>query len=149
MNHRMSTFWQVMSLLIALSCDIAAEGKNNSILFIEQQIIVHVEIANNQSQREYGLMHRTHLAQNQGMLFSYPDQALRRMWMKNTLLPLDVLFLDDEKRIVSLLENLQPCRHAPCPIYTSRVPARYMLELNANFINRHQITIGQALDFSD
>jgi len=113
--------------------------------FIEQQLDISVEIAASQSQREQGLMHRTGLGEKQGMLFAYPDQAIRSVWMKNTLLPLDVLFINADGRIVAMLENLQPCRHDPCPIFESKKPAMYMLELNAHFSKIQQLKIDQRL----
>jgi uncharacterized membrane protein (UPF0127 family) len=82
----------------------------------------------------------------QGMLFVYPDQKPRGVWMKNTLLPLDVLFLNHKAEIVAMLPDLQPCRQNPCPIYNSQLPATYMLEVNAGFINNHQLKIGQTLN---
>jgi len=104
-----------------------------------------VEIADTAPLREYGLMHREHLQENQGMLFVYPDQALRGVWMKNTLLALDILFLSADGTILSMLRNLLPCRQDPCPIYTSGVPAQYMLEVNSGFIDKHGLAIGQTL----
>jgi len=102
-----------------------------------------VEIADTRALREYGLMHREQLDENKGMLFVYPDQDLRGVWMKNTLLALDILFLSADHKIVSMLPNLTPCRRDPCPAFTSGVPAQYMLEVNAGFIDRHKIEIGQ------
>jgi len=79
------------------------------------------------------------------MLFVHKDQAVRGVWMKNTLIPLDVLFLSDDGKLISLLPNLQPCTKDPCPISTSAGKARYMLEVNAGFIDKHRIKTGQIL----
>lgn len=117
----------------------------NTIIFVEQQLEIGIEIASSKAQRERGLMHRTRLGENQGMLFAYPDQAPRGVWMKNTLLPLDVLFLAGDGSIVAMLNNLQPCPSDPCPIYNSQASARYMLELNAGFITKNNVKIGQPL----
>ena len=106
---------------------------------------IEAEIADTQALREHGLMHRTHLNENHGMLFVYPDQAIRGVWMKNTLIPLDVLFISDDGKIVTLLRNLQPCRQEPCPISISSADAQYMLEVNAGFIDQHHIKEGQEL----
>ncbi len=134
---------------MAAAFDASAESQQPSALskitFSKQQLEISVEIAASQEQRELGLMHRTTLGKNHGMLFTYPDTALRRVWMKSTLLPLDILFLADDGHIVSMLDNLQPCTGDPCPIYDSKVPAMYMLELNAGFIHKNHLEIGQAL----
>ncbi|WP_446810312.1 DUF192 domain-containing protein [Methylomonas sp. 2BW1-5-20] len=134
-------------LLIIACCSKANENPrsefNRQITFEEQQRTVYVAIAANESEREQGLMFRQELAGDQGMLFIYPDQARRGMWMKNTLLALDVVFLSGEGYIVALLKNLQPCRKDPCRIYDSKASARYMLELNAGFIDKHGLKVGQ------
>lgn len=90
-------------------------------------------------------MHRPRLDENAGMLFVYPDQAPRGIWMKNTLLALDVLFLSDSGTVVSILRNLRPCQADPCPIFTSGAAARYMLEVGAGFVDRHQVEPGHDL----
>ncbi|CAD6874665.1 DUF192 domain-containing protein [Methylomonas fluvii] len=118
---------------------------NHPITFLTQQRIVYAAIAANESEREHGLMFRHTLAEDQGMLFVYPDQTHRAVWMKNTLLALDVVFLAGDGRIVGLLKDLQPCAKDPCRIYDSKVAARYILELPAGFIDKHTIQLGQTV----
>src|SRR5438874_12182726 len=86
-----------------------------------------VEIANTPETWEHGLMERAALAPNAGMLFIFPDVAPRAFWMMNTLIPLDMLFIDAERRIINIQDNALPCA-APwrCPTYTSRSPAQYV-----------------------
>lgn len=138
-----------LSLLLAFACASTAiantELETGLVHLKNQNLSIEVEIAVNQQQRETGLMYRQSLAADKGMLFVYNDQELRWVWMKNTLLPLDVLFLNHKAEIVAILPDLQPCRQNPCPIYSSQLPATYMLEVNAGFINNHQLKIGQAL----
>jgi uncharacterized protein len=90
-------------------------------------------------------MHRRELPADHGMLFSYPRPDILRVWMKNTLINLDVLFLDAEGRINGLLPNLPPCRRDPCPIYHSPHPAQYMLEVNGGYLQQHPLRPGQRL----
>jgi len=138
----------VLILLAAYAFNAMAEQqqtKSGMVTFIDRQLDIKVEIAASQEQRELGLMHRTRLDENQGMLFVYPDAALREVWMKNTLLALDVLFLNGDGRIVFMLDNLQPCPQDPCPIFNSHEAAMYMLELNADFIENNALKIGQKL----
>ena len=106
---------------------------------------IYVEIADTEALRAQGLMHRNHLSENDGMLFVYADQGIRGVWMKNTLLALDVLFLSEDGKIVSILKNLPPCQQINCPVYSSKQKARYMLEVNAGFIDRHNIQLGQTV----
>jgi len=125
------------------------EAFDTPITLIEQQRIVYVAIARNDNERERGLMFQRDLGENQGMLFIYPDLARRSVWMKNTLLALDVVFLSGDGRIVARLENLQPCHRDPCRIYDSKVPARYMLELSAGYIEKHALKPGQQISLPE
>ena len=89
-----------------------------------------VEIANTPETWEHGLMERAALAPNAGMLFVFPDVVSRTFWMMNTLIPLDMLFIDADHRVVNIQENAMPCA-APrrCPTYHSTAPAKYVLEI--------------------
>lgn len=106
---------------------------------------IAVELATTSSQREYGLMHRNALPENQGMLFVYPAETQQAMWMKNMLLALDVIFIADSGQMVSILQHIPPCKQEPCPIYKSTTPARYMLEINAGFAAKRLVTPGQTV----
>ena len=87
------------------------------------------EFAINNASRERGLMMRTELAADHSMLFVFPEDAPRRFWMKNTLIPLDILYFDGNRKLVSAQPNVPPCQADPCPSYPSDFPARYVLEL--------------------
>lgn len=89
----------------------------------------HVEIADTEAARAQGLMQRTQLDADAGMLFIFPDEQVRAFWMKNTLIPLDILYFDARHRLVSAQLEAQPCVSARCPGYASRGPARYVLEI--------------------
>ena len=95
-----------------------------------------VEFATDDASREHGLMMRTTLAADHGMLFVFPDTAPRAFWMKNTLIPLDILYFDAERRLVSMQLNVPPCKADPCQIYPSGAAARYVLELSAGTAHR-------------
>lgn len=95
-----------------------------------------VELATHEAARERGLMMRTSLAPDRGMLFVFPDAAPRGFWMKNTLIPLDILYFDARRKLVSAQQDVPPCRADPCPTYPSEGPARYVLELSAGTARR-------------
>jgi uncharacterized protein len=149
MNTRLTSYFNALLILATTTLAVNAEKREPpapaTIIFTEQQLEISVEIASSMEQRELGLMHRTTLGLNHGMLFTYPDRAPRSVWMKNTRLPLDVLFLSSDGHIVAMLDNLQPCTRDPCPIYNSQAAAMYMLELNAGFIKKHNLKIDQTL----
>jgi uncharacterized membrane protein (UPF0127 family) len=90
-----------------------------------------VEIARTDLERERGLMFRTHLAADHGMLFVFSDAQPHYFWMKNTLIPLDIIFFDAHKRLINVSANTPPCKTPECPTYASAAPARYVLELKA------------------
>lgn len=118
---------------------------NQTIVFQEQQHTVYVAIATDENQRAQGLMFRKELAEDHGMLFVYQALARQGVWMKNTLIALDVLFLAEDGAVTDLLQDLPPCKIEPCRIYTSKTPAQYMLELPAGFVDKHAVKIGQRL----
>ncbi|MDE2070935.1 MAG: DUF192 domain-containing protein [Gammaproteobacteria bacterium] len=90
-----------------------------------------VKIANTDAERERGLMFRTHMPADHGMLFVFPDSGPRYFWMKNTLIPLDIIFFDAHQRLINVSADTPPCKADPCPTYASTAPAEYVLELNA------------------
>lgn len=108
-----------------------------------------VEIADSPAEREHGLMGRTSMPADHGMLFIFPDSEPRTFWMKNTLIPLDMLFFDASQRLVAVQEDVPPCQADPCPVYPSGVPARYVLELNAGVAGKLGVRNGDLITVSD
>ncbi|MEP7187210.1 MAG: DUF192 domain-containing protein [Rhodanobacter sp.] len=104
-----------------------------------------VELATNAPSREHGLMMRTSLAQGHGMLFAFPHIGPQGFWMKNTLIPLDILYFNADRRLVSMQQNVPPCKVDPCPIYPSAAPALYVLEVSAGTAARIGIELGDEL----
>ena len=95
-----------------------------------------------------GLQQRTHLAADEGMWFVMPPDHELVFWMKDTLIPLDMLFFDADKRLVSMQANAQPCVRSPCALYRSGVPASFVLELPAGTAARLGITVGDHIEVS-
>jgi len=90
-----------------------------------------VELAKTQEKQALGLMFRDELPQEHGMLFIFPQEIPRSFWMKNTRIPLDIFYFDEQLRLVSVSQNTPPCRTQRCPNYPSSGPAMYVLELNS------------------
>jgi uncharacterized membrane protein (UPF0127 family) len=90
-----------------------------------------VELAETREKQTLGLMFRDSLPEDHGMLFVFPAESLRSFYMKNTRIPLDIIYFDEDMRLVSVAENARPCRTRRCPSYLSEGPAKYVLELNA------------------
>ena len=98
-----------------------------------------VELATTPEQREQGLMFRRKLAADAGMLFLYPDDQWINMWMKNTLLPLDMIFISRDGRVLSVAERTVPMSEVTIP---SGQPARAVLEVNGGTSARLQLKAG-------
>lgn len=101
-----------------------------------------VEIAASGQQRQQGLMFREELALRQGMLFVYPYAGNYRIWMKNTLIPLRVIWLDEDARVLGI-QLLPPCKQDPCASYGVSEPSKYIIELNAGVTG---IKVGDRID---
>ena len=107
-----------------------------------------VEIADDDAERARGLMFRDELAADRGMLFIHDELAPQAYWMKNTRIPLDILYFDDERRLVSQQRDVPPCSAGDrCPPYPSDAPARYVLELNAGNAAQMGLANGVELRF--
>lgn len=104
----------------------------------EKQFVVHAEIARTDQERSIGLMYRTHLQQGRGMLFVFDQEQPMSFWMKNTLIPLDIVFFDKHGRYVSAL-TMNPCTSDPCPLYNSLGAAQYVLEVPAHTLRNQGI----------
>ncbi len=89
-----------------------------------------VEIADTTQKQALGLMYRDEMPADHGMLFIFPTEAPRSFWMKNTRIPLDIIYFDKDLKMVSAALDTPPCRVSRCPGYPSSVPAMYVLELN-------------------
>jgi len=107
---------------------------------------VTVEIADDNAERQQGLMHRTQLEEMAGMLFLFPNEAHQTFWMKDTPLPLDMIFIRSDMTVLGIVENAEPMTT------TSRsVPgtSQYVLEVNAGWAQRHNVAAGSRLRFDD
>jgi len=108
-----------------------------------------VEVADNEAERERGLMFRDEMAKDRGMLFIHERQEPLAYWMKNTKIPLDILYFDSARKLVSQQRDVPPCSLGDgCPPYPSDEPARYVLELNAGEAARLKLADGAELTFS-
>lgn len=113
-----------------------------------QAIKVKVQIASTPASTQRGLMYRHHLPANQGMLFRFKRENTLSFWMKNTFIPLDIFFINKRRQIVNI-QTMTPCRQTDCPVYQSRLPALYALEMNAGFAKQHRIVPGNTISFAD
>ena len=105
-----------------------------------------VEIADDDAERARGLMFRDELPADRGMLFVHDREEPLAYWMKNTRIPLDILYFDTQRRLVAQQRDVPPCTLGDgCPPYPSRAPARYVLELNAGQAEQLKLQVGDEL----
>lgn len=105
-----------------------------------------VELAQTREEQALGLMFRDELPRDHGMLFIFGGEAPRSFWMRNTRIPLDILYFDGGLALVSVARNARPCAVRNCPGYPSAGPAQYVLELNAGLAEELALRPGDRLE---
>ncbi|MFA6023079.1 MAG: DUF192 domain-containing protein [Candidatus Pacearchaeota archaeon] len=119
--------------------------QTNKVCF--KQRCFSVELAQTSVERERGLMFREKLNENSGMLFIFEDKGIYNFWMKNTLIALDIIWIDENKKVVYIKENALPCKESKCEIYKPNENTIYVLELNAGEVEKNNISIGDKINF--
>lgn len=109
----------------------------------DEPYVFSAEIADTPAERARGLMFRTELADDHGMLFDFAEEAPRSFWMKNTLIPLDIIFAEADGDIVAIAENTTPLSEAPIP---SGAPARFVFEVVGGTAERIGLKPGDRLE---
>lgn len=138
--------------ILLVSCLLPACSPTSA---VAPQVIIHpqsgvpihvvVEVADTQEKRQLGLMYRNELPAFSGMLFIFPQETLLSFWMKNTPLPLDIIYINADFTIVHIAENTAPYSTANIP---SQHPAKYVLEVNGGFCQQHGIVAKDRVEFS-
>ncbi|MBC9796531.1 DUF192 domain-containing protein [Sinomicrobium weinanense] len=103
-----------------------------------------IEIADDEYKRQTGLMYRSSMKENQGMLFIAETERPQNFYMKNTLIPLDIIYINSDKKIVSIKPNAEPMSEATIP---SDLPAKYTLEVNAGLAEQWGLKTGDYMSF--
>lgn len=103
-----------------------------------------IEIAEDEYERQTGLMNRTSMEDSQGMLFIFPDENYRSFYMKNTQISLDIIYINSENKVVSFQKNAKPFDESSLP---STAPAKYVFEINAGLSDRLGIKEGDSISF--
>ena len=111
-----------------------------------KNITFNVEVAKTIEERRTGLMYRKKLLNNEGMLFIFPREKIIQLWMKNTYIPLDVIFISENKVIVDIKKNMEKLSET---IVKSKVKSKYALEFSAGLINKLNIEIGDKVLFNE
>jgi len=139
--------WYVAALLLALM-SLASSCQAQSKVFISTQegreAVFEVEIADTPVKRELGLQYRRELAADRGMIFLFPTESVQSFWMKNTSLPLDMIFIGGDRKIVGIVEQTVPFSLEPRSV---GAPSQFVLEINGGLAKRHGIKAGDSVRF--
>ena len=119
--------------------NISLESKEAIVL---QEYLSTIEIAKNYQDRKKGLMYRDSLADNNGMVFIWDRKKIQCMWMKNTLIPLSVAYLDDTGEIINIYDMVPLSKTSVC----SKKPVLYALEVNQGWFDKNDIHVGDLVD---
>jgi uncharacterized membrane protein (UPF0127 family) len=149
----------ISSIFLIFLISILVANNQNTINEIEKSIdskeivsingeVIELEVVTSADKMYQGLSGRKSLCVDCGMLFKFSDSAPRSFVMRNMLIPLDIVFIN-EGRIVKIYKNLNPEGSNPTTLYESVFPARYVLELNANKTDSLGLNIGDALNIND
>ncbi len=122
--------------------------KNGELTFSDSSGVllkIDIQIAGTEFDRQLGLMFRKSMNENQGMLFIFPDNRIRSFWMRNTEIPLDIIFVDSAKTILNIAKNTTPYSDNS---YSSSGPAKYVVEVNGGFTDRHNLAPGDKISWT-
>jgi uncharacterized membrane protein (UPF0127 family) len=108
---------------------------------------IELEVTKTPQQQQLGLMFRKSLDSNRGMLFSFSPPRIPRFWMKNVVIPLDILFIQDGK-IKAISHNVPPCRVDPCPVYGPDIPIDMVIELKGGRASELCLSVNDTVDIS-
>ena len=128
-------------LLFALIISESSKADNQRLSFNStsacfNEKCVNIKIADTKEERENGLMFVSQMHEDDGMLFVFEKQDIYPFWMKNTLIPLDIIWFDENQSIVFIKMNAELCREDLCEIINPNKPAKYVLEINAGLVDK-------------
>ena len=116
------------------------------ILSVNKETTLTVQVADTQRKKEKGLMFVEQLPENEGMIFVFSRKTYGGFWMKNTLIPLSIAFLDSDGKILKILD-MEPCKGIKCPTYDPKIFYHYAIEVNLGWFDKHQIKEGDYVKF--
>ena len=117
------------------------KAENDSVI-----ALLDIEFARTDYETQTGLMYRKSMQDDRGMLFIFEDVIRRSFYMKNTEFALDIIYLDEERKVVSIQKNAKPFDKSSLP---SEAPAKYVLEVNAGLSDRWGLEAGDLMEFTE
>lgn len=134
----------ILILVIGITFAVYEYRGRNRVCFKDN--CFEVELAKTDEERMLGLMFRKSLGQNRGMLFIFPEEGIYSFWMKNTRIPLDIIWINENKDVVFISEHTQPCKEDFCPSITPPEKAKYVLEINGGVSKEIGLGVGDSVE---
>jgi len=153
-KSKLAIIYGLLLLTLLSGCQSPAKQKDplSETITVEiNQTKFQLETTNTAEEQRIGLMNRKSLPAKTGMFFEFEQPQILSFWMKNTLIPIDIIFIDENLTITNISKNTPPCQDIDplqqnCPSYLSSREAKYVIELNAGESNKFKIQEGQTID---
>lgn len=113
-----------------------------------QILTINVEVADTEAKRQKGLQERTFLEENDGMLFIFSSETQGGFWMKDTLIPLDLIFVSKESKVNNIKKDFQPCKIVQCEIYVPNEKYLFVVEVNSGWADKNGIQVGDSVEIN-
>ena len=126
----------------------AAETPHPSVT-LPSGAVYTVEVARTPEEQAQGLMFRESLPEKSGMIFLFSDKEAHQFWMKNTMIPLDMVWIDERGKVLFISADTPPCKADPCSSYGPNSPAAMVLEIAGGMAAKEKIVVGSILHFKD
>ena len=140
-------------LIVLVGCAFFSDKKSHYAIQLQSDNMEHelmVELAKTPEEIRQGLMYREELEEGKGMLFVYEEPNIPSFWMKNMLIPIDMIFIGEDLEIKHIISDTPPCpQDEECPTYSPNVAVQYVLEVPAGYAKKYQIVEGNLLKLSD
>jgi len=146
---RLALLWAALALLACRNEALKLEDLNTRPVRLPNGVEIRAEVMMHPEDMIRGMMYRDSLPPDRGMLFIHGEPGQYTYWMYQVKIPLDIIWLDAQKRIVEMSPQTPPCtsRASECPHYGGNVKALYVLELAAGSIEKHGLRLGSQLEF--
>lgn len=145
------TLFLVFIVFVGASCGLPSNKQQSTGPGLKQlcfgERCFEIEVAETQEERFKGLQNRQFMSADHGMLFVFPESKKHRFWMKDTYISLDMIWMDGNKKVVTIIPNVLPCKTEQCPVYTPDHDASYVLELNAGTTIEIGLKVGDQATF--
>lgn len=151
MGKKLAVVFFILAIILVAICGIYFVSSKHSGENIKEACIngtcFDVEIADSDEERQTGLMYRDNLPLNSGMLFIFDSSEKHAFWMKNTYISLDLIWIDEDKKVVSIKKGAEPCLEERCDSFMPHKDARYVLEVNSGYAIVLGIEEGDEVEF--